>query len=113
MQGVCIETGVGCISQRGVLEGFPGRGASRNYVDEPILAVNSTLGALRALHLICCAHMRLLTVTAERFVEGLPLPQFSPSSGRNYVVASQDSIAATIAFCVVQVHPAHRRDCKA
>ena len=51
---------------------------SRNYVDQPILAVNSTLGALRALHLICCAHMRLLTVTAERFVEGLP--QFSPSS---------------------------------
>ena len=78
MQGVCIETGVGCISQRGVLEGFPGRGASRNYVDQPILAVNSTLGALRALLLIWCAHMRLLTVTAERFVEGLP--QFSPSS---------------------------------
>ena len=45
MQGVCIETGVGCISQRGVLEGFPGRGASRNYVDQPILAVNSTLYA--------------------------------------------------------------------
>ena len=102
MQGVCIETGVGCISQRGVLEGFPGRGASRNYVDEPIL---------HALYLILCAHMRLLTFPTKRFVEGLPLPQFSPSSGRNYVVASQDSIAATIAFCVV--HPAHRRDCKA
>ena len=109
MQGVCIETGVGCISQRGVLEGFPGRGASRNYVDQPILEVNSTLCALHALHLILCAHMRLLTFPTKRFVEGLP--QFSPRSGRNYVVASQDSIAATIAFCVV--HPAHRRDCKA
>ena len=109
MQGVCIETGVGCISQRGVLEGFPGRGASRNYVDQPILEVNSTLRALRALQLILCAHMRLLTFPTKRFVEGLP--QFSPSSGRNYVVASQDSIAVTIAFCVV--HPAHRRDCKA
>ena len=89
MQGVCIETGVGCISQRGVLEGFPGRGASRNYVDQPILAVNSTLRALQALHLIWCAYMRLLTVTTERFVEGLPQ---SKLQARAAIMSSQAKI---------------------